>query len=81
MGESEALAKLLDRWPENKVNPSLNRIQALLSALGNPEKSFKSVHLAGTNGKTSTARMVQQILLELNLRVGLYTSPHLVHPR
>ena len=81
MGESEALAKLLDRWPENKVNPSLDRIQALLSALGNPEKSFKSVHLAGTNGKTSTARMVQQILLELNLRVGLYTSPHLVHPR
>ncbi len=81
MGESEALAKLLSRWPENKINPSLNRISAILSALGSPEQSFKGIHLAGTNGKTSSARMVQQLLLELNLRVGLYTSPHLKHPR
>ena len=81
MGESEALTRLLARWPENKINPSLSRVEQFLSALGNPENSFKSLHIAGTNGKTSTARMLQNILLELNLRVGLYTSPHLVHPR
>lgn len=80
MGESEALTKLLLRWPENKINPSLSGISELLNALGSPEQSFKSIHLAGTNGKTSSARMAQQILLELNLRVGLYTSPHLKHP-
>lgn len=80
MGESEALTKLLLRWPENKINPSLSGISALLNALGSPEQSFKSIHIAGTNGKTSSARMAQQILLELNLRVGLYTSPHLKHP-
>lgn len=81
MGEREAINRLLARWPENKINPSLVRIEQLLSALGNPEKSFKSLHIAGTNGKTSTARMVTNLLLELNLRVGLYTSPHLIHPR
>ncbi len=81
MGESEALTRLLARWPENKINPSLSRVEQFLSALGNPENSFKSLHIAGTNGKTSTARMLQNILLELNLRVGLYTSPHLIHPR
>lgn len=81
MGESAALARLLARWPENKINPSLNRINQVMQALGNPENSFKSIHIAGTNGKTSTARMVQQLMLELNLRTGLYTSPHLAHPR
>lgn len=81
MGESAALVRLLARWPENKINPSLDRIEKVLQALGNPENSFKSIHIAGTNGKTSTARMVQQLVLELNLRTGLYTSPHLTHPR
>lgn len=80
MGESKALERLMARWPENKINPSLDRIETLLRLLGNPEQSFKSIHIAGTNGKTSTSRMIQQLLLELNLRTGLYTSPHLIHP-
>ena len=65
------------RWPENKIEPSLDRIIALLDALGSPQLSYPTIHLAGTNGKTTTARMIDQLLTELGYRVGRYTSPHL----
>ncbi len=55
----------------------LERIQGLLDRLGNPEKRFRSIHIAGTNGKGSTAAMIASILKEAGFRVGLYTSPHL----
>jgi dihydrofolate synthase/folylpolyglutamate synthase len=55
----------------------LARIQRLLDRLGNPEKKFRSIHIAGTNGKGSTAAMIASILHEAGVRVGLYTSPHL----
>lgn len=55
----------------------LDRIQRLLGRLGNPEKKFKSIHIAGTNGKGSTAVMIASMLGEAGFRVGLYTSPHL----
>lgn len=55
----------------------LERIQTLLDRLGNPEKKFRSIHIAGTNGKGSTAAMIASILKEAGLKVGLYTSPHL----
>lgn len=55
----------------------LERICALLDRMGNPEKRFPSIHIAGTNGKGSTAAMIASILREAGYRVGLFTSPHL----
>ncbi len=55
----------------------LERIQHLLDRLGNPEKKFQSIHIAGTNGKGSTAAMIASILTESGYRTGLFTSPHL----
>jgi len=55
----------------------LNRMKALLKALGNPEQDFRVIHIAGTNGKGSTAIMIASVLEEAGYTVGLYTSPHL----
>jgi dihydrofolate synthase / folylpolyglutamate synthase len=71
-------AALRTRWPESKLDPSLDRIRALTDLLGNPQQSYPVVHVAGTNGKTSTARMIDALLRGFGLRVGRFTSPHLV---
>src|SRR5699024_1892326 len=68
---------LNERWPETKIEPSLDRIRALMHMLGEPQTSYQVLHIAGTNGKTSTARMVEALLSRMGLRVGRYTSPHL----
>jgi dihydrofolate synthase / folylpolyglutamate synthase len=68
---------LLARWPETKLDPSIDRIAALCDLLGLPQRSYPSLHLTGTNGKTSTARMIDTLLTELGLRTGRFTSPHL----
>jgi dihydrofolate synthase/folylpolyglutamate synthase len=69
---------LLDqRWPETKLEPSTSRISALLEMLGSPQRSYPSIHVAGTNGKTSVARMVDALLTALHRRTGRTTSPHL----
>ena len=69
---------LLDqRWPETKIEPSLTRINALMDLLGSPQRGYPSIHIAGTNGKTSAARMVDALLTALNRRTGRTTSPHL----
>ena len=68
---------LMKRWPESKIEPSLNRIAALVDALGSPQLSFPTIHIGGTNGKTSTSRMVDALLTELDYRTGRFTSPHL----
>jgi dihydrofolate synthase/folylpolyglutamate synthase len=60
---------------------SLDRMRRLLAGLGSPQERFRSVHLAGTKGKGSTAAMVHAMALEAGLRAGLYTSPHLVDIR
>lgn len=60
------------------IRPGLGRIKKLLKRLGNPQDSFPIVHVAGTNGKGSTAAALESILVEAGCRVGLYTSPHLV---
>lgn len=70
-------AELDRRWPETVMEPSLERISALVDVLGEPHRGYPVVHLSGTNGKTSTARMVDAILTEIGLRIGRYTSPHL----
>src|SRR6202050_5536351 len=59
---------------------SLDEMRILLSALGNPERRFPAVLIAGTNGKGSTAATLASILTEAGLRTGLYTSPHLERP-
>lgn len=58
----------------------LDRMHALAGALGNPERSFRVVHVAGTNGKGSTAAMIEPSLRAWGAKTGLYTSPHLVEP-
>src|ERR1700751_2680382 len=69
---------LLDqRWPETKLEPSTARISALMEMLGSPQRSYPSIHIAGTNGKTSVARMVDALLTALQRRTGRTTSPHL----
>ncbi|KUI34555.1 dihydrofolate synthase [Mycobacterium sp. IS-1590] len=69
---------LLDqRWPETKLEPSTTRISALLELLGSPQRGYPSIHIAGTNGKTSVARMVDALLTALHRRTGRTTSPHL----
>src|SRR5215203_1465448 len=68
---------LLSRWPETKLEPSLDRIRAFTEVLGDPQRGYPVVHLTGTNGKTSTARMIDALLTEIALRTGRYTSPHL----
>jgi len=68
---------LLSRWPETKLEPSLDRIRAFTELLGEPQTSFRVVHLTGTNGKTSTSRMIETLLRALDLRTGRFTSPHL----
>ncbi|MGK2883002.1 MAG: bifunctional tetrahydrofolate synthase/dihydrofolate synthase [Mycobacterium sp.] len=69
---------LLDqRWPETKIEPSLVRIEALMELLGSPQLGYPSIHIAGTNGKTSVARIVDALLTAFNRRTGRTTSPHL----
>lgn len=69
---------LLDqRWPETKIEPSLTRIGALMDLLGSPQLGYPSIHIAGTNGKTSVARMVDALVTALHRRTGRTTSPHL----
>ncbi len=69
---------LLDqRWPETKLEPSTARISALMELLGSPQRGYPSIHIAGTNGKTSVARMIDSLLTALNRRTGRTTSPHL----
>ncbi|RAG85445.1 dihydrofolate synthase [Streptacidiphilus pinicola] len=69
-------AELTGKWPETKIDPSLERITALMDILGQPQRSYPSIHITGTNGKTSTARMIEQLLRSFELRTGRYTSPH-----
>ena len=72
----EVEAELATRWGETKLEPSVSRIAALMDVLGEPQRAYPSIHITGTNGKTSTARMVEALLGAFDLRTGRYTSPH-----
>jgi dihydrofolate synthase/folylpolyglutamate synthase len=74
---TEVEAELLGRWPENRIAPDLNRIRALTGLLGDPQRAYPVIHLAGTNGKTSTARMIESLLRAFGLHTGMFSSPHL----
>ncbi len=73
--------QILRRRPEHSINPSLDRISELAGLLGDPQRSYPVIHITGTNGKSSTARMIQTLLRTRGLRTGLFTSPHLVSMR
>lgn len=73
---AEAEDALLSRWPETRLEPSLDRIRAFTELLGDPQRAYRSIHLTGTNGKTSTSRMIDALLRVLELRTGRFTSPH-----
>jgi dihydrofolate synthase/folylpolyglutamate synthase len=73
----EAEEAILARAPEHQLQPSLDRIQAVMELLGDPQRAFPVIHLTGTNGKTSTSRIIERVLRELGLHTGRFTSPHL----
>jgi dihydrofolate synthase/folylpolyglutamate synthase len=68
---------LLARWPESMIDPDLSRIAAVMELLGDPQRAYPVIHLAGTNGKTSTARIIESLLRSFGLATGMFTSPHL----
>ena len=68
---------LLARWPETRIEPTLDRIAALVDMLGSPQLTYPTIHIGGTNGKTTTSRMIDSLLFEMGLRTGRFTSPHL----
>src|SRR5690349_10307549 len=72
------MAALADRHPsESTMQPDLDRIRMLCDLMGSPQQAYPSIHLTGTNGKTSTARMIDALVRALGVRPGRYTSPHL----
>jgi dihydrofolate synthase/folylpolyglutamate synthase len=79
--QAEVERLILARAPEHDLVPSVDRIAAVCGLLGDPQKAFRAVHVTGTNGKTSTTRIVERLLREHGLRTGRFTSPHLVEIR
>ncbi|MCG7311222.1 folylpolyglutamate synthase/dihydrofolate synthase family protein [Brachybacterium sp. ACRRE] len=76
----EVYAALLERAPENRIEPDLSRIRRVMELMGDPQNSYRSIRIAGTNGKTTTARIAEAILRAAGLRTGRTTSPHLHSP-
>jgi len=84
--ESDALrmiqeieASLMARIPEHKLRPRLEPTRRAVELLGDPQRSYRVIHITGTNGKTSTSRIIERILREHGLRTGRFTSPHLIN--
>lgn len=75
-----AYAELLGRIGESAPQPRLSATRRAVELLGDPQRSYPVIHITGTNGKTSTSRMIESILRAYGLRTGLVTSPHLVRP-
>jgi dihydrofolate synthase/folylpolyglutamate synthase len=73
----EVEQEILARTPEHDLEPSLDRIAAVMELLGDPQRAFPVIHVTGTNGKTSTTRMIERLLREAGLSTGRFTSPHL----
>lgn len=74
---AEVEQAILARAPEHKIEPTLDRIREVLDLLGSPQQTAPIVQIAGTNGKTTTTRMIEALLREFGLRTGRFTSPHL----
>ena len=69
---------LLDRMPEHELRPRLEPTARAAALLGDPQKLYRIIHVTGTNGKTSTTRIIERLLREHSLRTGRFTSPHLI---
>src|SRR5213079_3448228 len=69
--------EIISRRPEHSVDLALDRMAELATLLGDPQRACPVIHVTGTNGKTSTARMTEALLRARGLRTGLFTSPHL----
>jgi dihydrofolate synthase/folylpolyglutamate synthase len=76
-GVARVYADLLSRAPENKIERRIEPMRRAMEVLGDPQRSAPVIHVTGTNGKTSTARMIESLLLAHDIRTGRYTSPHL----
>lgn len=74
---AQVTQEILARTPEHQPEPTLHRVARVMELMGDPQRTFGVVHLTGTNGKTSTTRMVERLLREMGLRTGRFTSPHL----
>ncbi|RWR16273.1 bifunctional folylpolyglutamate synthase/dihydrofolate synthase [Microbacterium enclense] len=70
-------AALLERQGEQWVQPRVERTRRVLELLDDPQRTYRVIHVTGTNGKTSTSRIIESLLRSLGLRTGLFTSPHL----
>jgi dihydrofolate synthase / folylpolyglutamate synthase len=78
MGFAETVARLEERQPEHMPQPSLDRIRAIAELLDEPQLTFPTIHVTGTNGKTTIARAAATIACAQGITTGLYTSPHLL---
>ena len=70
-------AELLKRQGERWVQPRVERTRRVLELLDDPQRTYRVVHITGTNGKTSTARIIESLIRAHGLRTGMFTSPHL----
>jgi dihydrofolate synthase / folylpolyglutamate synthase len=77
----EVEREIVSRRPEHSVDLALDRMAELVALLGDPQRACPVIHITGTNGKTSTARMTDALLRARGLRTGRFTSPHLVSIR
>src|SRR6267143_265491 len=77
----EVEQEIISRRPEHSVDLALDRMAELVGLLGDPQRACPVIHITGTNGKTSTARMADALLRSRGLRTGRFTSPHLVSIR
>ncbi|HEU4999445.1 MAG TPA: cyanophycin synthetase [Lapillicoccus sp.] len=73
----EVEQEILARTPETDVDPSLDTVREVMELLGDPQRAYPVIHLTGTNGKTSTTRMIDSLLTAMGLKTGRFTSPHL----
>ncbi|WP_306304600.1 bifunctional folylpolyglutamate synthase/dihydrofolate synthase [Granulicoccus phenolivorans] len=78
MSHAELVAALTARWPEHRIGPGLERERALLQLLGDPQTAYPVIQITGTNGKGSTATMIESLLRSVGLRTGRLSSPHLI---
>ncbi|MDR0594587.1 MAG: bifunctional folylpolyglutamate synthase/dihydrofolate synthase [Bifidobacteriaceae bacterium] len=76
-----AYREILRRAPEHNFEPTLDRVRAAVDLLGDPQRTYRVIHVAGTNGKTSTSRIAESLVRAHGLRTGLFTSPHLTSVR
>lgn len=73
--------QIVARAPEHSVQPSTERVRAVLDILGDPQNAYPAIHITGTNGKTSTARIIDSLLTAFGMKTGRFTSPHLLDAR